>query len=265
MNPNTLRFSKEVRVSNTNELHHRTKLLRSIDARLREAWRNENTFEIERLQKMRTELRNASAAPRANHPKIRAAIHRSIKTKKARFKRQLKSVFQSNTALTDERRKTLETELRDLDDLETSLFHVQQRHGRAFLEYGGKPPTPDDIIHNAVIQRCLNAGKPHLILPKLAAMFPETYSKDLTHQMRVDRRVKRVTHLIKAGQIVGSYEDPIERLIAENYFQSKALSKPLCCLSRHDAVEQLETHFNKHITVDRYRRHLKSLFLHQYS
>ena len=116
-----------------------------------------------------------------------------------------------------------------------------------------------------MIWRCLETGKPHLIWPKLAAMFPKNYGEGLVHEMSVDGRVRRVTHLIKAGQIVGSYEDPIERLIAENYFESSKLPKPLCRLSRDEAVDQLAKHFQKCITVDKYRRHLKSLFLKEYS
>ena len=92
----------------------------------------------------------------------------------------------------------------------------------------------------------------------------ELLCKGLVDEMKsVDRRVRQVTHRIKAGQIVGWYEDPIERLIAENYFVSSKLPKLLCRLSRDDAVEQLEKHFQKRITVDKYRRHVKSLFLRE--
>jgi hypothetical protein len=262
----TLRFSKEIVVSNAAELKWRKSLLRLIGTRLRDAKRNQNTFEIERLQKMQTELCQAPAAPGADHPKVLAAMHRAIKTRRAWIKRQFKRASQSGTVLAKKYRKNLETELTLLDDLETSLFGVQHRpKSYSFLEYGGKTPTADVIIHNAVIWRCLKTGKPHLILPKLAAMFPENYSKALAREMNVDSRAKRVTHRIKAKQIVGSYEDPIERLIAENYFESKLLRKPLCRLSRDEAVEQLDKHFQKHITVDQYRRHLKSLFVRTYS
>jgi hypothetical protein len=262
----TLRFSKEIVVSNAAELKWRKSLLRLIGARLRDAKRNQNTSEIERLQKMQTELCQAPAVTGADHPKVRAAIHRAIKTRRAWIKRQFKRASQSDTVLTRRYRQALEIELALLDYLETLLFGVQHRRkSYSFLEYGGKIPTADDIVHNAVIRRCLETSKPHLILPKLAAMFPENYSQALAREMNVDRRAKRVTHLIKAKQIVGSYEDPIERLIAENYFESKVLRKPLWRLSRDEAVEQLEEHFQKRITVDKYRRHLKSLFVREYS
>ena len=258
----TLRFSKGIVVSNAAELKWRKKLLRVVGTRLRDARRNQDTSEIERLQKMQTELRQAPAVPGADHPKVRAAIHRAIKTRRAWIKRQL----QSGSVLLWKDRKALETKLQRLDDLETTLFGVQRRRvARSFLEYGGKTPTADDVIHNAVIWRCLETGKAHLILPKLAEMFPENYSDALADEMTVDPRVKQATRRIKAKQIVGSYEDPIERLIAENYFESKVLSKPLCRLSRDHAVEQLEKYFQKVITVDKYRRHVKSLFLREYS
>ena len=254
----TLRFSKEIVVSNAGDLKRRKSLLRLIGTRLRDAKRNQNASEIERLQKMQTELRQATAVPGADHPKVRAAIHRAIKTRRAWIKRQL----QSDSVLVVKERKALETKLQRLDDLETTLFGVQRRRvARSFLEYGGKTPTADDVIHNAVIWRCLETGKAHLILPKLAEMFPENYSDGLADEMTVDPTVKRATRRIKAKQIVGSYEDPIERLIAENYLSQRCCSKPLCRLSRDDAVEQLEKCFQKSITVDKYRRHVKSLFL----
>ena len=133
-----------------------------------------------------------------------------------------------------------------------------------FAEYGGRIPTADDIIHNAVIQRYLRSGKPHLILPKLAAMFPDNYASQLAEEVKRDSKVRRVVHLMKAGQIKGEYYDPVERLIAENYFDSSKLPKPLCRLSRDDAVEQLKKHFQKRITVDEFRRHVQSLFLREY-
>ena len=269
----TLRFSREIVVNNAAEVKHRKFLFRSISARLRAEkrklvrtedleQRERITYEIERLQKMRIQLRQVPATAGADHPKVRAAIHRAIKTRRAWIKRQK----QSNSVLWWNEQKALESELQLLDDLETTLFGVQRRRvARSFLEYGGKTPTADDVIHNAVIWRCLETGKAHLILPKLAEMFPENYSDALADEITVDPRVKRATRRIRAKQIVGSYEDPIERLIAENYFESKVLSKPLCRLSRDDAVEQLEKYFQKSITVDKYRRYVKSLFLREYS
>src|SRR5205814_548822 len=107
--------------------------------------------------------------------------------------------------------------------------------------------------------------KPHLILPKLAAMFPETYAAELAKEVKMNPKVRRVVYQMKVGQIKGKYHDPVERLIAENYFESSKLPKPLCRLSRDEAVEQLKKHFQTHITVDKYRRHMKSLFLREYS
>jgi hypothetical protein len=262
-----LPFSREIVVGNDDaELKHRKFLLQMTRTRLRDARRDQNTFEVERLQKMQTELRQAPSAPGADHPKLRAAIHRAIKTRRAWIKRQFNKASQSGTVLAKKYRKALETELALLDDLETLLFGVQHRpKSYSFLEYGGKTPMADDIIHNAVIRRCLETGKPHLIVPKLAAMFPENYGEALAREMNVDSRAKLVTRRIRAKQIVGSYDDPIERLIAENYFESKLLRKPLCRLSRDEAVEQLGKHFHTHITEDKYRRHLKSLFVRTYS
>jgi hypothetical protein len=258
----TLRFSKEIVASNAAELKHRKFLLRLIGVRLRDAQRNQNTSEIERLQKMQTELRQAPAEPRADHPKVRAAAHRALQTRRQAIKRKLDRKDQHLTvkelsALLDERRVLL--------DIESSLFGVTHKSEKSFTEYGGRFPTADEIIRNAVIQRCLRSGKPHLILPKLAAMFPDNYASELAEEVKRDPKVRRVVHRMKAGQIKGEYHDPVEQLIAENYFDSSKLPKPLCRLSRDDAVEQLDKHFQKRMTVDKYRRHVKSLFVREYS
>jgi hypothetical protein len=258
----TLRFSKEIDVSNAAELKSRKLLLRLIGTRLRDARRNQNTFEIERLQKMQTELCQAPAVPGADHPKVRAAIHRAIKTRRQAIKRKLDPKSQR---LTVKKRAALLDELRDLAAIESQLFGVRHKSPKFLTEYGGRFPTADDIIHKAVIWRCLRSGKPHLILPKLAAMFPDNYASQLAEEVKRDPKVRLVVHRMKAGQIKGEYHDPVERLIAENYFDSSKLPKPLCRLSRDDAVKQLKEHFQECLTVDSYRRYVKSLFLREYS
>lgn len=81
-----LRF-KEIVVSNAAEVKHRESLLRLISARLgverRKLLRTEGvekrnrvTYEIKRLQELRTQLRQSPAIRGADHPKVRAAIRR---------------------------------------------------------------------------------------------------------------------------------------------------------------------------------------------
>ena len=258
----TLRFNKEIVVSNAAELKWRKSLLRLISTRAERRQAQQNAVEIERLQKMQAQLRQASVAPVADHPKVRAAIHRAIKTRRQAINRKLD---RKDQRLSVEERTALLEERRNLAHIEAQWFGVMHKSSKSFAEYGGRFPTADDIIHNALIQRCLKSGKPHLILPKLAAMFPENYAAALAKEVKRDRKVRRVVHRINAGQIKGKYHNPIERLIAENYFDSSKLPKPLCRLSRDEAVEQLAKHFQKCITVDKYRRHVKSLFLREYS
>jgi hypothetical protein len=269
----TLRFSKEIVFSNAAEVKHRKFLFRLISAQLRAErrklaraegmeQRQRITYEIERLQKMETELRQAPVVPGADHPEVRAAIYRATKTSRQAIKRKLDSKSQ---CLTVKKRTALLDKLRDLANIESQLFGVIHKSSKSFPEYGGRFPTADDIIHNAVIWRCLKSGKPHLILPKLAAMFPANYAAALAEEVKRDPKVRGVVHRMNAGQIKGKYHDPTEQLIAENYFDSSKLPKPLCRLSRDEAVEQLANHFQKRITVDKYRRHVKSLFLKEYS
>ncbi len=153
-----------------------------------------------------------------------------------------------------------------LDEIETALFEVKHTVKRAFQEYGGKPPEPSEIIKRAIVWRCLKVSKPHLILPKLAAMFPKDRGlcAKLAREARLDKRVRQTVIRIRARQIVGLYEDPVERVIAENYFQSARLSRPLVSLHREVAVDELESQLGVKITVEKYRRHLRSLFLAEY-
>lgn len=191
-------------------------------------------------------------------PKLREPQRRAIKARRQAINRQLDPQAQR---LTVKERTALLDELRVLQNFESGLFGVVHKSTKSFTEYGGRFPTADQIIHNAVIWRCMESGKLHLMLPKLAAMFPDKYAAALADEAKRDPKVRRVVHRMNAGQIKGKYNDPIERLIAENYFQSSRLPKPLCRMSREEAVEQLEEHFQKRITVDKYRRHIKSLFL----
>ena len=272
----TLRFSKEVVISSGDaaESKHLKFLRRQIGVCLRAAGRKlvqakdterrvQITSEIQRLQEMQTQLREAPAATVGyGHPKVRAAMHRAIKTLRQAIKRKLDRKDQH---LTVKERTALLNELRTLADIESGLFGVIHKTEKSFAEHGGRFPTADEIIRDAVIQRCLKSRKPHPIMPKLAAMFPETYSAELAKEVKRDPKVRRVWHRMNAGQIKGKYQDPVERLIAENYFESSKLPKPLCRLSRDEAVMQLEKHFQTRITVDKYRRHVKSLFLREYS
>ena len=118
----TLRFSKEIVASDAAELKWRKSLLRLIGARLRCARRNSNTSEIERLQRMQTELGQAPAAPGADHPKVRAAIHRAIKTRRQAIKRKRDPKSQR---LTVKERTALRDELRDLADVAIVRCYTQ--------------------------------------------------------------------------------------------------------------------------------------------
>ena len=102
---------------------------------------------------MQTELRQAPAAPGADHPKVRAAIHRAIKARRQAIKRKLDPKDQR---LTMKKRIALLAEIRDLADIESQLFGVIHKSPKLFAEYGGRFPTADEIIHNAVIQRYLS-------------------------------------------------------------------------------------------------------------
>src|SRR5260370_9425153 len=181
----TLRFSREIVVSNAAELKYRKPLIRVITGRLHAAkrklghtkavkQRKQITYDIQRLQKMQTQLGQAPAAPDgSDHPKVRAAIHRAIKTRRQAIKRKFDRKGQR---LTEKERIAFLDGLKVLADIESQRFGVVHKAPKFFSEYGGRFPTPDDIIHNAGIQRCLKSEKQHLTFPNLPAMFPKNNS-----------------------------------------------------------------------------------------
>ena len=96
-------------------------------------------------------------------------------------------------------------------------------------------------------------------------MFPEAFADELQREMKRSAKVRNAVRRIKAGQITGRYNDEVGWLIAEHYFDSKVLPKPLGRMSRDEAVSQLKKHFGKQITVDAYRRYMKTLYLREYT
>ena len=134
----TLRFSKEIVADNAAELKWRKKLLRLIGTRLLHARRNQDTSEMERLQKMQTELRQAPTVPGLI---IRKSVLRYIALSRRATSVGIKRRLQSDRVLAVNERKALKSKLQRLDDLgnESQLFGVQRRMvARSFLEYSGK-------------------------------------------------------------------------------------------------------------------------------
>jgi hypothetical protein len=149
--------------------------------------------------------------------------------------------------------------------MEHHVFGVVQKREKQFLEYGGRFPSAKIIICNAIARHCYESGRPHLVTPKLAAMFPDDFRDELQGNMKSSRQVRNAVRRIKAGQIKAGYDDPVGWLIAEHYFDSTILAKPLSRMSRDQAVLEIKQHFGKQITVDAYRRYLKRLYLREYT
>jgi hypothetical protein len=187
---------------------------------------------------------------------------RAIKTRRQAIKRTLDP---RTHTLTVKERKALRAELDLLELAENQFFGVVHKREKQFLEYGGKFPTADVIICNAVARRCLESDRPHLMTPKLAAMFPEAFADELQREMKRSAKVRNAVRRIKAGQITAGYNDGVGWLIAEHYFDSTVLPKPLSRMSRDKAIRQLKEHFGKQITVDAYRRYVKTLYLREYT
>jgi hypothetical protein len=208
--------------------------------------------------KLRRPITAASWGDAARFPEVR----RAIKTRRQAIKRKLDP---GTHTLTTKERNALRTELDLLALAENQFWGVVHKREKQFLEYGGKFPTADVIICNAIARRCLESDRPHLMTPKLAAMFPEVFAAELQREMKGSAKVRDAVRRIQAGQITAGYNDNVGWLIAEHYFDSKVLPKPLSRMSRDEAVRQLKKHFGKQITVDVYRRYVKTLYLREYT
>jgi hypothetical protein len=119
-------------------------------------------------EQLTLKLRRPITAPSWGDAARSPEARRAIKTQRQAIKRKLDP---RTHTLTTKERNALRAKLDLLTLAENQFFGVVHKREKQFLEYGGKFPTADVIICNAVARRCLESGRPHLMTPKLAAMF----------------------------------------------------------------------------------------------
>jgi hypothetical protein len=289
----TLRFSKEIVVSNAAEVNHRNSLLRQIGKRLREErrrlnattdaeQRNRITYEIDRLQKMQTQLRQAPVAPVAmNHSEVRAAIHRAIKARRQAIRRELRRIP------TPEKRTKLTAELKDLSHLETVMFRIKHRATNLPLDNRGRPyvaktargkrhvpvsalplnerrkrqvPSAREIVEEAVFRNFADKGNIAMAYAKLAAINPEKYGEFAQERAKTDRSVQRALNRVGSDVLTGWPPTADELLVLENFYATAIFRRPLFGMA-YDLAAGMLRQKSATMTVDRYRRILRKYFL----
>ena len=168
--------------------------------------------------------------------------------------------------------KDIEGELQDLNELERQECGTgEPKHPSArplASELGFKDtPSATEILEAATIQRGLRLKKPHLIFAKLAKLDPASESGEAAKlEAQYDPKIERTRKRIEYGDIKEATEikwpklSKLDRLIAENYFESQKLKRPLRELSANNASVELAK-LGVDISPKAFERALKRLCL----
>ena len=196
----------------------------------------------------------------------KAALLRRIRTLRQKLGREA-----NGKECTAERREEIESELEDLKGLEAQKCGTGEPRrpsarpsakGLGFVETDR--PSANEILEAATIQLGLRSKKPHLIFSKLAehdpARWGEAAKREAKHNPKIERARDRIKYrdIKKAG---GNKWPKLDRVIAENYFQSKTLKKPLRELSAVQASIELDWELGLKISPKAFERALRRLAL----
>ena len=198
--------------------------------------------------------------------RCKAAMLRVIRTRRQQLEREV-----TGKRCTDERRQEIQNELQDLKGFEHQECctgeppkHPSCRRPSAReLGFETETPSADEILEAATIQRGLRFEKGHLIFAKLAeknlARWGEVAKREATHDPKIERTRERIGY----GDVRGISKGKcalVDRVIAENYFQSNIIKKPLRELSAEWASDEL-VKLGVNLSADTFDRALKRLAL----
>jgi hypothetical protein len=184
--------------------------------------------------------------------KQKADLLRRIRTLRQKLAREAKGA-----KCTDNRRKEIEGEL---EDLHPSYTRPSARE----LGFATDPPSVDEILEAATILRGLRSKELHLVFAKLAEKNPETWGEVAKREAVRNPKIERTRERIKFGDIKEAAESKwsnVDRVIAEHYFKSERLRKPLRELSAEKAVIELLFKLGVDITPKPFERVLRRLCL----
>ena len=155
-------------------------------------------------------------------------------------------------------------ELRDLKGIEEQECgtgepkHPSARPSAIELGFATDTPSVDEILEAATIQRGLRSKKLHLILAKLdPARWGEVAKCEAQYNPKIEQARKRIEY----GDIAEIKWCNVDRVIAEHYFKSERLRKPLRELSAEKAVIKLLFKLGVDITPKAFERVLRRLCL----
>jgi hypothetical protein len=202
----------------------------------------------------------------------KAARRRKIETRRQNLEREAK-----RKGCTVARREEIGHELEDLKGIEEQECGSEprkhpscRRPSARELGFGTDAPSVGEILEAATIQQGLRSKKLHLMLAKLAEHNPKEWGgvaereeQAVKREAKHNPRIERTRERIKYGEIkevAGSKLSNVDRVIAEHYFKSQRLRKPLRELSAEKAsVELLKLDVD--ISADSFDRALRRLAL----
>jgi hypothetical protein len=194
--------------------------------------------------------------------KYKEAVLRAIRTLRQKLAREAKR------GCSVERRKEIDNELKDLLRLEHQQCDTGPRKhptctrlSARDLGFATEAPSADEIFERAMIWRGLVSKKPHLMFAKLSEKDPARWGEVAKREAEYNPKIKRTRERIEFGDIAEIKWSDADRVIAQNYFQSKTLKLPLRQLSAEKAVEKLVLKLGIYMSPYAFDRALRRLFL----
>jgi hypothetical protein len=180
-------------------------------------------------------------------PKLRAAQHRAIKTRREAIKRRLRGGKETAVSQTK-----LNKELELLDQLETQLTGVNKRDSSLPLNHEGQQHVPavSEIVEGSILRRfAIEKNNVPVALAKLAAINPEKYQALVREEARRNPAVRRAVNRV-GSDISASRPTAVELLVLENYYVSFLLPRPLRGIAWDRATDMLRAATGVEISPD---------------
>ena len=183
------------------------------------------------------------------------ALLRSIKSRRIKLQREdkrLKNEEKTN-GYTSARRKEIKDELENLRGLqyqecgaiEPPKDPLHRRSSATDLDFDTDAPSVEEILNRAT--RIRYVDKPELMFGQLARMFRnsptefgEMVRREVAREANHHPEIRRMIKLIEWGKIEEINWRRSDLVIAEHYFQTKTIKRPLRELSAQNAVEALD-------------------------